>query len=259
MTLQTGYFDDSGSDTGSRWYVLAGFISSVEDWKAVSAKWHRVLNKEPSLRYFKMSEAMAMDGQFRNGWTVPLRNQRILELVDIIAELDPPRVYCFLNRSNFNTFVKGIIRGDAFNDPYFILFYHLILSIAANAKSLSWSRDCDFIFDDQGKLGENAVKRWDWMRQNIDGTNAANVSAYLGAPPIFRDDVKFLPLQAADMLAWLVRDCLTQKGDNMEEMARTALKHLEGRKILRIHVDKELLMKLGASFLVGKARLNGYL
>ena len=90
MILQTGYFDDSGSDAGSQWYVLAGFIASVEDWKAVSTKWAETLNKEPSLRYFEMSEAMAMEGQFRRGWTVPLRNQRILELVDIITELNPP-------------------------------------------------------------------------------------------------------------------------------------------------------------------------
>jgi hypothetical protein len=259
MILQTGYFDDSGSDIGSRWYVLGGFCASVEDWKIVSTRWHQTLNKEPSLQYFKMSEAMAMDGQFRRGWTIPLRDQRIIELVDIIEELDPPRLYCFLKRSDFDTFVKGILGGDAFNDPYFVLFYHLILSIAANAQSLAWNRDCDFIFDDQGKLGKNAVERWDWMKQNIDGANAANVSAYLGSPPIFRDDIKFLPIQAADMLAWLVRDCLTVGPNNMEEISRTALTHLEGRKILRIHIDRDLLMKLGSSFMVGKARLHGHL
>ena len=97
------------------------------------------------------------------------------------------------------------------------------------------------------------------MKQNIDGANAANVSAYLGSTPIFRDDVKLLPLQAADMFSWLVRDCLTVGGENMNEIARAALIHLEGRNILRIHVDRELLMSLGARFLVGRAKLGGYL
>jgi hypothetical protein len=116
--VKTGYFDDSGSDANSRYYVLAGFIASVEQWKDASIKWRRVLDQEPALRYFKMSEAMAMEGQFKTGWTVPLRNQRILELVQVIEELDPPRIECFLKRSNFDLFVKGIIRSDAFNDPY---------------------------------------------------------------------------------------------------------------------------------------------
>jgi hypothetical protein len=259
MVSQTGYFDDSGSHFGSQWYVLAGFIASVEQWKTVSTKWAQVLDKEPSLSYFKMSEAMAMDGQFRRGWTVPLRDQRIMELVDVITELDPPRIECFLNRSVFNAFVKGILSGGSFNDPYFLLFYHLILSIAANAKALAWNRDCDFIFDEQGKLGDQAVERWNWVKENIDHINAAVISPYLGSPPVFRNDVTFRPLQAADMLAWLVRDCLTSGAPNMEEISRTAIKHVEGRKILRIHIDKEMLMNLGASFIVGKARLRGYI
>jgi hypothetical protein len=131
-----------------------GYWWSVEDWKAVSTKWAATLNKEPSLEYFKMSHAMAMDGQFRRGWTVPLRNQRIMELIDIIAELDPPRIECFLRRSHFDDFVKGIIRGESLSNPYFLLFYHLVLSIAANAEALNWNQDCDFIFDEQGKLGD---------------------------------------------------------------------------------------------------------
>jgi len=80
MVIQTGYFDDSGSDALSQYYVLAGFIASVEQWEKVSTKWRHVLDKEPNLRYFKMKEAMNMVRQFERGWTVPLRNQRILSL-----------------------------------------------------------------------------------------------------------------------------------------------------------------------------------
>jgi hypothetical protein len=62
------------------------------------------------------------------------------------------------------------------------------------------------------------------------------------------------------MFAWLVRDCMTKTPDNMDEISRAALKHLEGRgKTIRLHIDKEMLMKLGASFIIGKARLYGHL
>src|SRR5215467_1237650 len=156
------------------------------DGKTSLQKWRQVLDKEPSLRYFKMAEAMNRAGQFERGWTIPLRDQRVFELVEIIEELDPFRIECFLNRSYFDDFVKGIIRGGhAFNDPYFICFCHIVLSIAARAEDLGWNRQCDFIFDEQGKLGEVALSKWKWMKQNIDGENAANVSEYLGAPPTF--------------------------------------------------------------------------
>ncbi|HVI65166.1 MAG TPA: hypothetical protein VM910_21670 [Bradyrhizobium sp.] len=46
----------------------------------------------------------------------------------------------------------------------------------------------------------------------------------------------------------------------MQNISRAALKHLEGKgKIIRLHIDKAMLMKLGASFIVGKAKLAGHL
>lgn len=257
MVMQTGYFDDSGSHAQSGWYVLAGFAAPVDDWQFVANEWAKVLNDE-GLVYFKMREAMAMDGQFKTGWTVPLRNQLIMKLVDIIVKADPHRVECFLRRSDFDNFVSGIVGGSAFNDPYFVLFYQLILSVAVN-NQIGWNSDCDFVFDEQGKLGTNAVERWNWVKNNIDGLKSVGISEKLGSPPIFRNDVKVRPLQAADMLAWLVRDCMTKGGDGMEEISRAAIGYLEGRRIARSHVTKDMLMALGASFLVGRARLRGHL
>jgi len=77
-----------------------------------------------------------------------------------------------------------------------------------------------------------------------------NLRDNLGSRPLFRNDITFRPLQAADMFAWF----------NMQEISRVALRYLEGTgKIIRLHIDKEMLMKLGSSFIVGKARLAGYL
>ena len=64
MVLQAGYFDDSGSDAGSQYYVLAGFLAPAEQWNGVSNQWAAVLKRE-SLPYFKMSQAMALDGPAR--------------------------------------------------------------------------------------------------------------------------------------------------------------------------------------------------
>jgi hypothetical protein len=106
------------------------------------------------------------------------------------------------------------------------------------------------------------------MKQNIDrenkGLKSIDVAGNLGSPPVFGNDIKLRPLQAADMFAWLVRDCMTLGPDNMEEISKAALKHLESTKeneqrILRLHIDREMLMKLGATFLIGRAKLYGHL
>ncbi len=260
MVLQAGYFDDSGSDVGSRYYVLGGFIATVDQWKTVSDTWANILIRE-GLHYFKMSHAMALDGQFRRGWTAALRNTLVLELVDVVTEINPWRIECFVNRSLFETFVRGILSSEIFNDPYFTLFYQIVFAVCANAERIGWSQNCDFIFDEQGKLGDLTRDKWEWMKQNIDDLQSGfQISQHLGSRPIPRNDVTFRPLQAADMFAWLVRDCMTLGGDKMEETPRAALKLLEGRgKIIRLHVEKDQLMQLGAKFLVGKARLAGHL
>jgi hypothetical protein len=133
MVLQSGYFDDSGSDTGSQYYVVAGFLAPAEQWKGVSNQWAAVLKRE-SLPYFKMSQAMALKGPFRRGWTAPLRNKLILELVEVIEAINPWRIESFVNRKLFDSFVKGILQTDTFNDPYFMLFYQIVLSAGANAE-----------------------------------------------------------------------------------------------------------------------------
>ena len=62
------------------------------------------------------------------------------------------------------------------------------------------------------------------------------------------------------MFAWLVRDCITQSGDKMEEIPRAALKQLEGGalKVIRVHIKKEQLMNLGASFFVARIQLPAH-
>ncbi|WFU43476.1 hypothetical protein QA640_14100 [Bradyrhizobium sp. CB82] len=123
MVLQTGYFDDSGSHAASEYYVLAGFVAPVSDWKFVADEWARILNEE-GLAYFKMREAMAMEGEFKRGWTVPLRDQLILKLVGLIEKIDPPKglrhLYC------------RDIAGCCVQQP---LFYPLLSSCAVG-------RDC---------------------------------------------------------------------------------------------------------------------
>jgi hypothetical protein len=126
-----------------------------------------------------MYKAMAFDGPFRRNWTAPLRDNLILELVGKVAEVNPWRIKCFFRRDLFDTFVKGLLQSDTFNDPYFILFYQIVLSVAANARRIGWNIDCNFIFDEQGKLGDVAKSKWEWMKRNIERENTELKTVHL--------------------------------------------------------------------------------
>jgi hypothetical protein len=64
------YVDDSGSEPQGKIFFLGGFISTVERWAAFSNEWDSALALQPSLDYFKMSEAAGFWEQFSSsrGW-----------------------------------------------------------------------------------------------------------------------------------------------------------------------------------------------
>ena len=59
----------------------------------------------------------------------------------------------------------------------------------------------DWIFDEQGKIGCEAVGWYYWIKERAK----PNLKRRLGSTPIFRDDEKVLPLKAADLFAWQIR------------------------------------------------------
>jgi hypothetical protein len=66
----------------------------------------------------------------------------------------------------------------------------------------------DFIFDEQDDIGVEAQLTWSDFKQSCqDAARAGRTDfrPYLGNRPDFRDEKKFLALQAADFYAWQVR------------------------------------------------------
>jgi hypothetical protein len=91
---------------------------------------------------------------------------------------------------------------DLFEDPYFLAF-DLIMSDYGNRLAAAKSDEVvDFIFDDQVGQGVRAVQWWHAMRE-LGLTEA--YEKYFPNEPIHRNDKLFLPLQAADMIAWQTR------------------------------------------------------
>jgi hypothetical protein len=74
LFMLTCFADDSGSDRQapdkqSPVFVLAGYVSTVDNWKKFSNEWKAALKSGPrELDYFKMVEAHSLKEQFC-GWT----------------------------------------------------------------------------------------------------------------------------------------------------------------------------------------------
>jgi hypothetical protein len=200
MVALQAFVDDSAAETGDRRLFLAGYIGTAIQWIAFSYAWDVELRKPPAIGYLKMSEAAGLDGQFK-GWNASDRDAKVLALAQIVRAYGPWFVYCSVSRAEYARILAPVAPWPLKN-PYFDCFWGVIHTAARyQAEFAPDGPPIDFIFDEQGGTGLEAVMWYGWLKEDQDPA----IRRALGATPVFRDDKEVAALQAADMLAWHLR------------------------------------------------------
>lgn len=188
LVLQA-YVDGSG--TGDpRFLVIAGYIATEETWEAFSKAWKTRVDCA-GLPYFKMHQ-MA-DRPEIAGWFY-----RLVEEFPIKAS-----IACVLNTAELVEVERSIkypayiTNPNSANNPYYWGFKYIIGSIAQHQRELGLSEPIDFIFDDESEKTK-IPRAWEQMKTAARD----DIREMIGDMPIFRDDIKTMPLQAADLYAW---------------------------------------------------------
>jgi hypothetical protein len=83
---------------------------------------------------------------------------------------------------------------------------NLVLSIAVFQERHGIHSPCDFIFDEHIGFSLEALRSWPQIKSLLENSARSDLGNFVGSPPIFRDEKQFLPLQAADLYAWQVRN-----------------------------------------------------
>jgi len=203
--------DDTGSEPQSPIFILAGFVTSAERWAAFSGEWQAALDEPPGLEYFKMSQAARLQEQFdrKKGWNEAKRDDRLITLARIIRKYAEVRVHASVQNDAFEKYIKSIPvpeRKLGVDSPYILVFMQIILAMATTSSLLGDVAPCDFIFDEQSAFGQEALAWWPEFKRTLDAVSKSDLPRQVGSPPIFRDDKQFLPLQAADLYAWQLRN-----------------------------------------------------
>jgi hypothetical protein len=90
-----------------------------------------------------------------------------------------------------------IINQNSYYKPYYLWFRYITGLLAGWQHKLNLLEPIDFIFDDDSEKVKIPVG-WELMKS----TAMPEISCMMGDTPIFRDDKKTMPLQAADLYAW---------------------------------------------------------
>lgn len=173
-------------------------------------EWQAALGLEPRLSYFKMSEAASLRGQFQPnaGWDIEKRDERLDILVDIISRYAKLKIHALMRNDDFNELIKSLPapkRSLSIDGPFSILANQLILAVAISADLYGITDPCDFIFDEADGFSAEFLAKWPASKQIADQQPRLEFGKRIGSTPIFGNEKESLPLQAADMYAWNVR------------------------------------------------------
>lgn len=206
LTYQ-GFFDESQS---SDEFIIGGHIATEETWASFSRDWAEILEmgirSEDGTYHFKMSEMAQNEERMlraRHFYKIIERHN----LISVSARVNIGSFKRAFDRVSFD--LVNIFRlHTAFGmwgNPYYICFRALIDGIHHNRESISHivpvTEKINFIFDERSEKKE-IVAAWDDIVQQAD----EKAQRLVGATPRFENDRVFLPLQAADLWAWWVRE-----------------------------------------------------
>lgn len=201
-----GYVDESGSVETDR-FVFSALIAEAEDWARFSDEWDACLKAPPSIRYFKMDHAAGRDGEFY-GFSDVERDAKLRSLCAVLNRLKPTEVSADADMRQF-AIAWGSMAGKPLSHYYFFPFQVINLAVAHVVGDMGSTQPYEIFFDEQKMFGPSA-KQWYPI---IRAMQAKPVQDLMPIEPFFRSDLDILPLQAADLLAWLVRKRSTPHGE----------------------------------------------
>jgi len=202
------FIDDSGSGGDSPWYVIAGYVGTVEAWDAFEGPWRNVLDGPPKLEYFKASEAESLrsEGQW-SGISKDARNVRIDALIGVIQKFATRAIYVRMMQKDFNDVIKPYI-PKKWDNAYFFLFMGFMAASTSIEKYVGEGQPIEFVFDcaEKKRIQDPSLLLYDQcMTLPQFGGRVHNIH--------YEDEKKFTPLQAADLLAWQIRRRFSVDGD----------------------------------------------
>lgn len=195
------YIDDSGKKDQSPVQVLAGYLSTTERWATFANEWQGLLD-EAGVDAFRMAEAWRMARKFRNRG--PLRRDHLI--VQMIECIKRHAEMAFVSSIPFDGFHRYLdVKQDhshTLGRPYFCGFYSLLTQVYNHAFHRYADQQLEIVFDEQG--GESAQYVLSAMSE-FRRLASQRFGDLIIPTPTFQNDKYALPLQAADMLAWLMR------------------------------------------------------
>lgn len=231
LVFLQAFIDDSVAERGDGRLYMAGYINTVESWAKFSADWDAALKREPAIEYLSMKEAHSVRGPFR-GWSDPKRDLKLAKLARVIRRYKSDTFQYTIDRSEYLDKVKPAAPRNL-GSAHYVCTFGIVAMITRYLEERNFTGKVDFIFDQQSGVSADIPLFFEYMTRNLSKAQRAMIAR----TPQFGDKRDFLPLQAADMLAWHLRREY-ESGDVADRLRKILP---ENSAHLSTHVPSEML------------------
>lgn len=211
------FLDDSGVKGTHPIFTFAGFIGRAEKWAKFSDEWIRWLHSEPRIGYLKMNEAVKLNGEFR-GFTKEERNDKLRGCISILKEYPQQAIQISVNVADYESNLAKKTAKSARN-PYFLAFFGILSGVCYEMADTGVPDQIEIIFDEHSIFKPRIDYWYERIRKDIGALHDPVLARVLPPNPIFKSDLEFVPLQAADVLAWLFRNAYSGIRNEFEWIA----------------------------------------
>jgi hypothetical protein len=193
--MVVAFADDSGSGGDSEFSILAGYSASDITWSSFWPDWQGVLDLNPKIEYFKMSEAESLKGQFL-GFSPQERTNRLNQFIDVILAHDLQEASVAIPMKDYREIVYPVLQ-KSHTSPYYFAFIGMVAAFAGINRHSGSTEPTNFIFDQQDAMETKAIRLYHRLKERLPLWQFGRVAYY--------SDREMLPLQAADLIAWQIR------------------------------------------------------
>jgi hypothetical protein len=187
MAMLRAYLDESTDSKRERVFAIAGYLGTEEEWLKLENAWKEATR---GLECFHMAECESQVGEFEE-WPKEKCIELVTALVTILLERELYGVCSAIMIDDF----KRVFPDEPLDTLYYLCFQHCVSSIAELA--CSRGEEVAFVFDRTSEFSGTALNHYNALATS----EKWQYSRWLG-PIAFESKVKFIPLQAADLVAY---------------------------------------------------------
>jgi hypothetical protein len=191
------FIDDSGRD-GLPVFVLCGLVASSTAWKKFSSEWQEIVSVRLGMSSLKMKKFMNTNFSTEHG---QIKYQILIDLQSLINKYVDYGIVVGSSTWDYNEFISKKVEIPELRRPYNISAARLFMHVFEEEIQQQRNDQVSFVFDTQYKEENGFMQFWKAAKKNMP----LQIRRRMGNVPVWAKDEDYPPLQAADMVAWILR------------------------------------------------------